>query len=1095
VGRQSRWRLGCPLLALSLISISAVASTGGKPQRGAIKEVLALHPAVQFDKLGIDEGLPQVHVTAIAQDPRGFLWFGTPDGLARYDGRAMHVYKHEPDTKGTLSSSDITCLTVDGKGTLWIGTGNGGVNRYDFETDTFSARISEDGGKGLASDAITSILADEKGRLWIGTGEGAVDLMDPASGAISHMLPAEATPAAVTAIAEAPSGKIWIGKLGSGLFAITPGSSQATRHQNDPNSPDSLASDKVTAIWVDGEDLLWVGTQDAGLDRFDVAKGAFRHHKHDPNKRRSLSDDRVTMLLKDRSGILWVGTEGGLAAIEPSRRGFVNYTPDPKAPVETETFPQYLRAGFQDRGGVLWFGTLPYAIRKLDELKLKMRHYRASSSRLSGTFTEDANGVLWGGTYGAGFNRFDEDSGTITSYSALGAPGTPGYVSFNAAWVPAIHFDRNGTLWIARDGQGLVRFDVQTEEYQLFTAEQLGSDRVLRIASDERGHIWLATWGGGVARLDPRSGDLVRFENDPSDDETLGSSYHQTLLPDTKRLGIVWVASAGSGLDRLEEKSGRVIRYVHDPDDPKTVSSHTVRCMHEDASGVLWLGTDGGGLCRFDPESGTFERFTKKNGLSNDTIFGLLESEDGHLWLATGGGGVIRFDPNTRTVVNTYTTADGLQSNEFNHNGYFKRKSGELLFAGSNGFNGFFPKDLRRDEYPPPIAVTGFELFNEKVALPQPIWSMPELRLSHEDSVITFRFAALAFAAPEKNRFEYMLEGWVDRWLPSDTGVITYTKLEGGDYTLRVRASNRHGKRSEEEAAIKVHVDPPPWKTWWAYALYMVSFVGSLGGGAYVYTLRQKRRIQELERKNRLEAVERDLELTGAVQTGFLPRENQFSTARVRVLGFHRPADKASGDWWWHELGAETKHAILIGDVTGHGPGPAMVTAAVATAFRVQARISALTLEARILELNYQVLTSSNGRYRMTMSVLDFDEGTGAFVLHSAGGMPMMRLLGTGKSKAYIVRGTPLGSDPFNVGKLHDKIMPGDRLLLFTDGIPECESPEGKMIGMRLVQKAFEGTHGLSLADAATHMVTEFDKVRSTRPQEDDWTFTLMEYV
>ena len=512
--------------------------------------------------------------------------------------------------------------------------------------------------------------------------------------------------------------------------------------------------------------------------------------------------------------------------------------------------------------------------------------------------------------------------------------------------------------------------------------------------------------------------------------------------------------------------------------------------MYREPGGALWVGTFGGGIDRLDTATGKAERFTTTNSaLTNDAVLGILPDMDGKLWLSTNGGGLLQFEPKARKFV-VFDVSDGLQNNEFGQGAFMGSASGELFFGGPGGFNAFFAKDISRDAYAPPLALTSFKVLNQEVTLDSPIWTLPAIQVSYTDS-FEVNFAALSFAAPKKNRYAYKLEGFDDKFIESDRSFATYTKLEGGKYTLRVRAANEDGVWNETGLALNIRVAPPFWKTGRAYVAYLLILFG-LG---YLVVRLQRQRLRRAQRDGRLAVVERDLALTGAVQTGFLPEHNEIATPNLQLIGVYRPADACGGDWWWHEALPNGRHIVMVGDVTGHGPGPAMVTAAVATAFHVFIEHRLGDLDTALELLNREVLRVGKGKYHMTMAALELDEGTGEWILHSAGAPPLLSLGLDGKHKVHFCAGAPLGTESgFETGKIEGRLGRNDRLLLYTDGMPEVTLPNGNVLGMRRFALNFEVTRPQSLRDAATAMMAQADEALGPQPQDDDWTFTMIQW-
>ena len=271
-------------------------------------------------------------------------------------------------------------------------------------------------------------------------------------------------------------------------------------------------------------------------------------------------------------------------------------------------------------------------------------------------------------------------------------------------------------------------------------------------------------------------------------------------------------------------------------------------------------------------------------------------------------------------------------------------------------------------------------------------------------------------------------------------------------------------------------------------------YQGRVGDDCVALFRMQQQKVRRVEREGRLAVVERDLALSGAVQSGFLPEYNEINGAHLQLFGFYRAADACSGDWWWHEaLGR--RHVILVGDVTGHGPGPAMVTAAVATAFRVLTGSGLSDVKQAFELLNQVVLHVAKGKYHMTMAALELDEITGWWVVHSAGAPPILSLDQSGKHKVHFCPGSPLGTEStFEIGRIEGRLSPYERILMYTDGIPEISLPNGTVLGMRRFAQIYERTRGQGLKDAAAAIVQLADQTQEGKPQTDDWTFTMIEW-
>ncbi|MDX2091906.1 MAG: two-component regulator propeller domain-containing protein [Kofleriaceae bacterium] len=1073
--------IGSLLAGLALVSTSAHAKPEAKP----------LFPPVQFEKLGLEDGLPQIHTTSLAQDKRGFLWVGTQaGGIARYDGDKFVPYRTSADPT-TLSSQFVTALAAHPDGSLWVGTGDAGLNVYDPSTNRFTRYKHEEGRTtSLASDAVTSLLIEADGTLWIGLGSGGVDRFDPATKGFVHVVSSEFGDGEITSIQSDGKDQLFIASNGGGVMAVATAKTAPTPAWLPLNEQ---ISRNVTSLLLDSKGTLWIGTDDEGL--YELPKGAAAPKSWRPRAgdRSSLSSDKLTYLFEDRDHSIWAATQFGLNEIDPTRTKITRYAPDPEYPMRTASYVQFATTVFQDNSGILWFGSLDFGLYKLDPLRRKFHHYESTPEfGIPMGFCEGKDGLIWAGTYSHGLYAYDFKNSIYWAYPSLGE----GEKKLSLTdWLTTVHCAKDGTVWIGGSGLGLVQFDPASENFTQYPADPDGltgpaADRIEQILEGPDGLYYLATWGGGLSQFDPNTKAFKLLSNAA----LLPSAYLHRILFDIKNPRVLWVAAAQGGLTRLDLAAG-TSKSFRGPGSQASgaspiLSSDNLLTLAQQSNGVLWLGTDGGGLNRFDPATSAVNVFNTETGMPSDVIYGILRDDKDRLWLTTARG-LVRFNIEGHQFV-TFTGADGLGSSEFSQNSYFKSSSGELFMGPLTGFNRFRPEEIESDSFVPPVVITKFRLFDTEAVLERPIWETPTLDLSYRDVVFSFEVAALAYAAPGQVKFQYMLEGFHSKWITTDRGAIPFTNLDPGDYVLKVKAANRHGVWSETPTSVAIHIQPPIWRTKAAYAVYVLLLVAA----ALLVIRFQRERLRRVERDGRLALVEQELELTGAVQSGFLPDANEISSESINLVGYYKPADSCSGDWWWHAQLGPTRHLVMVGDVTGHGPGPAMVTAAVATAFHVyhSTRTDTLDVSAMLDLLNREVLRVSKGKYQMSLAALDFDEATGKWMLHSAGAPPILTLDARGKHRVHFCPGTLLGDSNAQFGTLAGTLKPGERMLLYTDGIPEIALPNGNVMGIRRFAQMFERTRENKPSVAAAAIVNFAEETRAGQVQLDDWTFALLEW-
>jgi ligand-binding sensor domain-containing protein len=1046
----------------------------------------------------ISDKLPQSFVRDIVQDPQGFMWFGTQSGLSRFDGHKIRnfVAGSEEDPLA-LNSGFVTALEVDKDGRVWVGTGDAGISVYDSRTDTMKHYRPGPQQGALGGEGIAELHRDQAGTMWIGTTDGVLDRFDPQTEAFTHSRVFAEFETSITDIADAGEGLLWIATQDAGLFKYDPAEGNIVTQYLEGDQDSNLSSNTVSSVFQDKDGKVWVGTG-GGLDYFDPAKNTFTRFASDPSDPGALIDSSVRDVFVDSEGILWVSTSRGVHRRDPGSDRFIRYARLAESPMYTGTYPADVEASYEDSSGVLWFAT-PTGVARLDKLRMHFQPYVDLTSTNGVTvFTDGEPGVMWAGTYQEGLKKYDFRNGQVTGYSLLGNPDSPDAVKLDK-WIMTLHRDRKGQIWMGGTELGLIRFQPESGNHQQWLFNEEGEegpsvDQIHAIVEDPDGYLWLATWGGGLNRFDPKWETFVAFrdENSPT---SLSTDYLYTVILDRANPKVLWLGTARGGLNRFDMEAQRATHFTMVPKGSARTDYDSIQTIHQDAAGVLWLGTDGGGLVRFDPKTEERKYYGPEQGLNDNTIYGILPDDDGRLWMSTATGGLAVFDPRSEKFV-IYDKGHGIATEKFVQNCYYRSHDGTLYFCGgsgsgtgsSNGYNAFKPASIQPDGHTPSVVLTSFQIFDKEATLPQPIWTTPTVSLGYTDSVFSFEYSALAYASPDNIRYAYKMDGLHD-WINTERRFVTYTNIDGGDYVFRVKAANRHGVWGEESVAIPIQVASPPWRTWWAYTLYGLVVVAIV----LVYLRYQTRRVATLQQAARLEAVERDLELTGAVQTGFLPSSNMIDNPLYRLFGFYRPADQASGDWWFYEQ-SESKLIILVGDVTGHGPGPAMVTAAAATAFRIQARQN-IDLAERLSVCNEEVLRVGAGRYQMTMSVIELDGQTGRFVFYSAGGQPILRIRYDGKPRSMPCAGTPLGTETFELGKIEGRMAPGERMLLYTDGIPEMPLGQGRLLGMRRFSTICESTAGLNLSESVQKIVLVADSIRQNSPQYDDWTFTMLEWA
>jgi len=837
--------------------------------RRLVVAVLALHltalawagapRSLHFQRIGLEEGLPQESVLAILQDRTGFMWFGTQAGLARFDGYRHRVFRNDPNDPASLPDNYVQAAYEDGKGRLWFGT-RGGLVRFDAARQSFVRQaLSGGAGRGMQVDtgddagraaeptarnsAVTAIIGDGTSGLWVATVDGLAHL-DSAGAARIYRHDARDGASLrddrITALALDGRGGLWIG-TGVGLDHLPAGATRFDHYDIDGPAPADPRYNSITALSMGPRDTLWIGTA-AGLEAWrldgaDDKAGTPSIRRHRLGADEGIGDLRVNQLYHDSGANLWVCTDQqGLKWRDPSSRRFVDYV---NQPLDRHTLSDnQVRAAWVDRTGTLWVGTMSGGANRADlasggfgRFDLAPGQLAEPGSRKIRAIAAGADGRLWLGTNGAGLLHVDPASGRIERMRHDPARSNSLPDDMVTAILPA-----RGKLWVGGPG-GLAWRRIgdsggdSADNGGGFTRVALGSEagasHVQYLMQDRAGALWAAT-RGGLFMLDA-DGHLRQFwRHNPADPDSLGENYGYALLED--RSGAIWIGTE-NGLDRFDRRSGKFSHFRHDPGDAGSLRHNRVYTLFESRRGELWVGT-AAGLHRIERAANgalRFRLFPVAEAREQLPIGAILEDARGMLWVSSTVG-LSRLDPASGTF-KTYGARDGLIDGSYFVGSAARGVDGELHFGGMNGMTSFRPASIRDNPFPPAVTITDFLVSNQ----PRPVQG--RVALDYRDAVFTLEFAALHYADPSANRYAYRLRGFDRDW--TETGAAkrfaTYTNLDPGAYLFEVRAANKDGVWSEQPAAVAITIAPPFWMTWW-FRLGAALLV--LGGSLALYRLR-----------------------------------------------------------------------------------------------------------------------------------------------------------------------------------------------------------------------------------------------------------------
>jgi ligand-binding sensor domain-containing protein/signal transduction histidine kinase len=802
----------------------------------------AQFPEPRFDRVTDEQGLSQATVQGIIQDRFGFLWFGTLDGLDRFDGYGMKSYRHVPSDSTSLPRNDVITLLTDQQGTLWVGTNGGGLARYDVATDNFTVfRHDTADSTTIAEDAIRVIVQGADSALWIGTYQSGVDHFNPATGRCTHFRHRDADSTALSddriwTMCVDHRGFLWVGTV-SGLNRLDPSTGRVSRYHAKPGGAVGLTSDYIRCLWEDPAGTLWIGTTN-GLSRLDGAGTRMDRFYTYPQSCENRNQATVNAVTGGPGGTIWFGTfGGGLGRLDPATGQVTRMTF--KAYDATTLSDDNIWTLYRDRDSRLWIGTQGGGVSVLEPRRQQVVHYRhdpLDAGTLSGNNVSVLRvtrtlwpGAIWAGTVGGGLDAINPRSGSVLHFRH--DPAKPGSLAENG--VDALLETRAGELFVGtRDG--LDRFVPQRHAFLHVLPEKFGGERILALCEDRSGKIWIGTALSGVRVYDPARETHKEYRQQGPGKGGLSNNRVLCFLEDHE--GIIWVGT-DVGLNRFNPATGDFTTYLHTPGDSTGLSNSTIMSMAEDNRHNLWLATYGGGVNVLDPDRRTFTRYREPQGLASDATVGVQVDDAGSAWVSSTRG-LSRIEYPAGVITN-FTRRDGLQANEFNMHADCRGMHGELLFGGVNGINVFLPDSLRRVTAPPVVQLTEFRVFDAERKLIPSILVSRSIELTFDDNHFAITFAGLDYSAPGNVQYAYMLGGLDETWIPCGTRrSATYTHLPAGTYQFLVHARSGNGPWSNPPRELEITVTPPFWNTLWfkvVVALTVLAFLVAL----YQYRVRK----------------------------------------------------------------------------------------------------------------------------------------------------------------------------------------------------------------------------------------------------------------
>ncbi len=799
----------------------------------------------QFSHLDINNGLSSNQINCIFKDSKGFMWFGTTSGLNRYDGYRFRVFKSISKDTSSISDNFVSRIYEGPGKKMWVYTHNN-YSIYNPETEKFSNNINSELARlQILSNDLGFIKKDTKGNYWFATNDKGIYCYHEKSNTTTYYSQSFTSKPAlhsnwVMDIADCGNGVVWL-IYSDGVLEkldvvnhkiIDRAALPASICQNKVPVQFSLKLDNNQKVWI------WANNKPVGVYSYDMQAKTLKHYsKETPGS--LLNSNIINSVIIGDDNKIWIGTDhGGINVVDPKNDKVTYVLPhedDPKSLMGNNVVL------YKDQDGIIWAGTykqgISYYHKGIFQFPL-IRHFPSDKASLPAEdvdcFEQDRKGNLWVGTNGGGLIYYDQTTHQFTNYKHN--PNNTNSLAGDV--VVSLCIDHEGKLWIGTYFGGLDCFDGKTFTHYKQddkVAGTISDDRIYTIFEDKQYNMWIGTFAGGINIFNRKTRSFSTPYN-----KALNSKYIGVLYPDNE--GNVWVGE-DKGLDVINTHTNKVSHYAHDARNMNSLVARDVNCIIKDSRQLIWIGTKGG-LSILNPATHQFINLDGEKGLPTNNIVNLLEDRQGRMWFSstngitcitlTGTANNYKFD------IKNFDESDGLQGREFNVYSAFKTHEGKLIFGGAHGFNLFDPAQIGISAHKPPLVFTDLQLFNNSVVvgdtikgsvvLAKSISDTKAIVFNHSQNMFSLEFAACDFFNPNKVQYQYQLEGFDKTWLNTSASSrrATYTNLDAGDYTFKVKAYNSNNVKNASYITLKITVLPPFWKSPWAYLLYFLGFVASL---------------------------------------------------------------------------------------------------------------------------------------------------------------------------------------------------------------------------------------------------------------------------
>ena len=835
------------------------------------------YESIRFSYIGFEDGLSSSSISSIIQDDFGFMWFGTQNGLNKYDGYTFTIYQNEPYTENSLPHNLIQTMYKDTHNVLWIGT-YGGLAKFAIEKTKFT-RFSHnpEDPESLSNDVVVSIVRDAEGVLWVGTLDG-LNALDEETGKFTIYrndpeVPGSLPDNVIRSLFCDEKGRLWIGSYG-GLSLYKPESDTFISFTHDPDDTKTISSNFVMDIKKGANGDLWLGLWGGGVTRFNPETGKAENYL--------LPENRMYTLLVDDTTIWTASYGGGLIKLNSTTGDYAVFTSDSMTAdaLTNDTVYSLLK----DSTGILWVGTNGGGLNRIipgsERFSLWKHHKNDPDSLAEGKVNaifEDSENQIWVSIYNKGVDRFDQENHTFKHYTQDAEDSS----TISNDLINFIYEDYEQNLWIGTN-VGLNLYNSEQDNFTRFytTRDEKGGpgDTIITVmAEDQDNNLWIGTYNNGITLYQRTLGTSVHFSYDPENSGSLSDNLIRNILCDST--GTVWIGT-NKGLNRYNPDTGTFTSFYHDLNDTESISSDNIYDLFEDSTGGFWVGTAGGGLNRYNPDTESFTHFTREDGLSDNNILNILEDNRKNLWISTRLGiTVYSLEHKTFSII---TQTNGLPSMEMTL-GKTLTADGKLLFGTTDGVVVINPDQAIIPQTDPELILTDFRVLGKPYLGDTAPYNLKKVVLTHNDTFFDFEFAELQYIDPFSSKFAYKLEGFDQDWIYSDyRNYGSYTNIKRGQYTLRIRALLQNGAWNKNEIALHITVLPPFWLHPFAYIVY-----GVLAAACMLFLLLLIRKRKKHRQRIDLEKEEANarLEMEVEKRTAEIVTEKERLAVTLRSIG------------------------------------------------------------------------------------------------------------------------------------------------------------------------------------------------------------------